>query len=81
MRMLTCATLLMAMCLAPMALAATTPLQPTTVQMESGGKVIGSGSTYQEAYKDAQNRLPAGKYAKSVRTWKSGETWYCEMTY
>ncbi|HCD35106.1 MAG TPA: hypothetical protein DER01_22065 [Phycisphaerales bacterium] len=82
MRIITCVVLLTVSCITSMAVAMpAAPILTQTVEVINGGTVVGSGSTYQEAYKDAKNRLPAGKSAKSVRTWKSGKTWYCEMTY
>ena len=43
--------------------------------------VIGSGSTSEAAYKDAQNRLPSGAQVVTVQTKQSGDTWYVTISY
>jgi hypothetical protein len=45
------------------------------------GSVTGSGKTYQEAFKDARARLPAGKYHNSVTSKKVGDTFYVTLHY
>lgn len=43
--------------------------------------VIGTGSTYQEAYRDAVNRLPPGAHYKSVSVKKVGTIFYVRLYY
>jgi hypothetical protein len=43
--------------------------------------VTGSGTTYDAAYKDAQNRLPSGAQVVTVRSNQDGSAWYVTIYY
>jgi streptogramin lyase len=79
------ASLLIAAVLAP-AFAQATALpagwKPPARVLDNGKySVIGSGSTYDAAYKDAQNRLPSGAQVTTIRTKQDGSTWYVTIFY
>ena len=47
----------------------------------ASSSVTGSGSNYNDAYRDAQNRLPTGAQVSEVRTRQDGKIWYVTIFY
>jgi hypothetical protein len=71
--------------LAPtLTIAADLPLSPHPAHFLMNGakySVTGSGTSYDAAYNDAQNRLPSGAQVVTLRSKQDGNTWYVTIYY
>ena len=52
-----------------------------TLQAKAEAQVVGIADTYQEAFKEARAKLPAGKYHHRVGTKKQGTTKFVVTLY